>query len=207
MDLKMKIKAEFSYRSFGHKIRMSELGRDNLGELFLEKWDYATLEDRIAYGALARTILFDFYVNEGIWKRAVTDQCTSFIYKSPSGIEKTSTLFVIGHMVSKALVFSLQARDLINCHNKLWLTLDIFVACLFTSWRILELSFVYETRASMHASRNVKFCCTDLCGLNPRTLSIYYKAKSTIFCIQNRILWQDLRNMAPCLFIRGITKL
>ena len=62
----MKIKAEFSYRSFGHKIRMSELGRDNLGELFLEKWDYATLEDRIAYGALARTILFDFYVNEGI---------------------------------------------------------------------------------------------------------------------------------------------
>ena len=45
---------------------MSELGRDNLGDLFLEKWDFATLEDRITYGALARTILFDFYVKEGI---------------------------------------------------------------------------------------------------------------------------------------------
>ena len=56
--------------------------------------------------------------------------------------------------------------------DKLRTALDIFSSDPFTSWRILELSFVYILRLSIYDSRPVDLRCTDLCGKNPQTIAI-----------------------------------
>jgi hypothetical protein len=83
-----------------------------------------------------------------------------------------------GLMVRKGTLYSLACpaaeRAVIQFFNpeKMRTALDMFAKDPFTSWRILELSFVYFLRLSIYDSKQVEFRCTDLCGLNPQSVVI-----------------------------------
>ena len=132
---------------------------------FRVKHTFVSMDDQFSFDELASTMLIDFDVKElvdnesplvvtelmkGIYKRVSRDLLPfTKVLTGPSGIGKTSTLVVIGHLVRKSggLVFPLQARDLMTCHS-----VPRWVDSFLKRWKrasgnaILESTIIKETQ-------------------------------------------------------------